>query len=189
MCVDVGDPDYSPAPNETDIDGQARVMNERIDMGADEISDMITDFDDSGAVDDPDLITLMDAWMSQPGDANWNGNYDANDDNVIDGGDFGLLSKYWLSEIDTESPSAPANVTVAGVTNSTVSLVWDVSTDNVKVAGYSVFRNGSYIGWSATADYTDTDLDPSTPYTYTVSAYDLAYNLSVLSDLCQATTQ
>jgi parallel beta-helix repeat protein/predicted outer membrane repeat protein len=33
-CIDAGDPDYIPEPNETDLDGKPRVINGRIDMGA-----------------------------------------------------------------------------------------------------------------------------------------------------------
>jgi len=33
-CIDAGDPNYVPEPNETDIDGNPRVINGRIDMGA-----------------------------------------------------------------------------------------------------------------------------------------------------------
>jgi parallel beta-helix repeat protein len=35
-CINVGDPNYAPAEGETDIDGEPRVMGDRIDMGADE---------------------------------------------------------------------------------------------------------------------------------------------------------
>ncbi|MHC4529890.1 MAG: right-handed parallel beta-helix repeat-containing protein [Planctomycetota bacterium] len=35
-CIDTGDPAYSPAPGETDIDGQPRAMGLTVDMGADE---------------------------------------------------------------------------------------------------------------------------------------------------------
>ncbi|MHC4499098.1 MAG: right-handed parallel beta-helix repeat-containing protein, partial [Planctomycetota bacterium] len=35
-CIDVGDPNFVPEPNETDIDGEPRVMGCRVDMGADE---------------------------------------------------------------------------------------------------------------------------------------------------------
>ena len=34
LCIDAGDPDYMAEPNETDLDGNPRVINERIDMGA-----------------------------------------------------------------------------------------------------------------------------------------------------------
>jgi probable HAF family extracellular repeat protein/predicted outer membrane repeat protein len=33
-CIDTGDPDYLPAPDETDLDGLPRVIGGRIDMGA-----------------------------------------------------------------------------------------------------------------------------------------------------------
>jgi len=33
-CIDAGDPDYIPEPNETDLDGKPRVIGGRIDMGA-----------------------------------------------------------------------------------------------------------------------------------------------------------
>jgi parallel beta-helix repeat protein len=35
--INQGDPDYEPESEETDIDGEDRVMNDRIDMGADEV--------------------------------------------------------------------------------------------------------------------------------------------------------
>ena len=34
LCIDAGDPDYIAEPNETDLDGNPRVMGGRIDMGA-----------------------------------------------------------------------------------------------------------------------------------------------------------
>jgi len=37
-CIDTGDPNYVPEPNETDLDGKARIVNNRIDMGAYEYS-------------------------------------------------------------------------------------------------------------------------------------------------------
>jgi hypothetical protein len=187
--TDAGDPNFTPAPNETDIDGQNRVMNERIDIGADEISDMITDFDDNGVINISDLVTLMDSWLTRPGDANWNPNYDANKDNIIDIIDFLLLSKYWLADKDLVPPTVPTTITATDTTTSTVSLAWNESTDNMAVAGYMVYRNGVYTGWSATPEYTDIDLDPLTTYAYTVLAYDLAYNTSPMSSICMATTQ
>jgi len=33
-CIDAGDPDYIPEPNETDLDGNPRIIGGRIDMGA-----------------------------------------------------------------------------------------------------------------------------------------------------------
>jgi hypothetical protein len=36
-CIDAGDPNYIAGPNETDLDGNPRVVNGRIDMGAYEL--------------------------------------------------------------------------------------------------------------------------------------------------------
>jgi hypothetical protein len=33
-CIDAGDPDYVPEADETDLDGNPRVVNGRVDMGA-----------------------------------------------------------------------------------------------------------------------------------------------------------
>jgi hypothetical protein len=38
LCINAGDPNYVAEPNETDIDGEARVMWETVDMGADEFN-------------------------------------------------------------------------------------------------------------------------------------------------------
>jgi parallel beta-helix repeat protein len=35
-CIDTGDPDFRPEPGETDIDGDPRILKDRVDMGADE---------------------------------------------------------------------------------------------------------------------------------------------------------
>jgi len=52
-CIDAGDPDYVPEPNETDCAGNARVVSGRIDMGAYEFQGLI--YVDDDASDDPGL--------------------------------------------------------------------------------------------------------------------------------------
>ncbi|MGH3135572.1 MAG: alpha-amylase, partial [Gaiellaceae bacterium] len=47
-------------------------------------------------------------------------------------------------------------------------------TDNVGVAGYRVYRNGIQVGTTTMLAYSDTGLQPQTPYTYEVRAYDAA---------------
>jgi chitodextrinase len=46
------------------------------------------------------------------------------------------------------------------------------------VTGYDVYRNGTKVGTSTSAAYTDSGLSASTSYTYTVDAYDAAGNTS-----------
>jgi hypothetical protein len=40
-CIDTGDPNYVAAPGETDLDGKARIIGGRIDMGAFEFGDQV----------------------------------------------------------------------------------------------------------------------------------------------------
>jgi cellulose 1,4-beta-cellobiosidase len=47
---------------------------------------------------------------------------------------------------DTQAPSVPGNVVVAGVSDVSVSLSWDASTDDTGVSGYRVFRDGVEVG-------------------------------------------
>ena len=89
---------------------------------------------------------------------------------------------------DTTPPSVPSNLSVTGVTSSSASLSWSPSTDNVGVAGYRVYRNGTQVGTATGTSYTDSGLSASTRYTYTVAAYDAAGNVSAQSGGVSATT-
>ena len=51
-CVDAGDPDYIPEPNETDLVGNPRIVSGRIDMGAHEFQGLI--YVDDDASEDPE---------------------------------------------------------------------------------------------------------------------------------------
>lgn len=62
-----------------------------------------------------------------------------------------------------------------------IQLAWAPSTDNVGVAGYKIYRDGSQIGTSATNSFIDDTASPSTSYNYTVSAFDAAGNESAQS--------
>ena len=89
---------------------------------------------------------------------------------------------------DTVAPSVPASVAAGPVSASRINLSWPASTDNVAVAGYRIYRNGSVTGTAASNLYADTGLTPATGYTYTVSAYDAAGNMSAPSSAAFATT-
>lgn len=82
---------------------------------------------------------------------------------------------------DTAAPSVPSGVSAAALSPSRVALSWQPSTDDVGVAGYRVYRNGSLIGSSATTTFTDATAAPATSYAYTVSATDAAGNASAQS--------
>ncbi|NUP46735.1 MAG: PHB depolymerase family esterase [Catenulispora sp.] len=89
---------------------------------------------------------------------------------------------------DTTPPSVPSGLAVTGVTSSSAALSWSASTDNVGVAGYRVYRNGTQVATTAGTSYTDSGLSASTQYTYKVAAYDAAGNVSAQSAAVTATT-
>ena len=91
---------------------------------------------------------------------------------------------------DTEAPSNPANLTATATSGTRVDLGWTASTDNVGVAGYDVYRNGTLlasVGGTVTA-YADTSVAPSTSYSYTVKARDAVGNTSGASNPASITT-
>ena len=90
---------------------------------------------------------------------------------------------------DTQAPSTPTNLTASAVSSSQINLSWSASTDNVGVTGYRVYRGSTQVGTSATNSYNDTGLSPSTSYSYYVTAYDAAGNVSGNSNTASATTQ
>jgi hypothetical protein len=95
---------------------------------------------------------------------------------------------------ETAPPSDPSGLT-ATVSNSTVTLEWTGSTDNVGVTDYGVYRDGVAIGTVQNPDgsagppktFVDNNLAPGT-YTYTVDAGDAVGNRSGLSNSASATT-
>lgn len=64
---------------------------------------------------------------------------------------------------------------------SSITLTWDKSTDNVKVAGYKIYRDGIEVGTSDTNLFIDKKVTKDHSYTYSVKAYDMAGNYSAES--------
>ncbi|MEI8103841.1 MAG: Ig-like domain-containing protein [Candidatus Moraniibacteriota bacterium] len=88
---------------------------------------------------------------------------------------------------DGTPPSVPQNVSAAPVISS-VALTWSASTDNVAVVGYKIFRDNIQVATSATTNYTDSNLNPGTTYSYKIAAYDAAANTSTFSTPINALT-
>jgi chitodextrinase len=93
---------------------------------------------------------------------------------------------------DTTPPAAPGAPVASGVTSSSLTLSWPAATDDVGVAGYTVFQRGS-AGDVQVATATGTSvavsgLAGSTPYTFFVRARDAAGNVSAASPTVTVTT-
>ncbi len=89
---------------------------------------------------------------------------------------------------DTTAPSNPTGLSSSNVTDTSVDLSWNASTDNVAVTGYDVYQGGSLIGSSANTSYSVTGLTASTAYSFTVRAKDAAGNVSGDSNTVNVTT-
>ena len=89
---------------------------------------------------------------------------------------------------DISAPSVPTGLVTAATSASVIALSWLASTDNLAVAGYTIYRAGSKIATATTMAYTDTGLLASTTYSYSVSAYDAAGNESARSISASGTT-
>ncbi|WP_405600423.1 PQQ-dependent sugar dehydrogenase [Streptomyces sp. NBC_01410] len=79
---------------------------------------------------------------------------------------------------DNEAPSIPGNLRSTGKTATSVDLAWNPSTDNVKVTGYDIYRDGAAAGTSDSTSATIAGLKANTAYKFKVRAFDLKGNKS-----------
>ncbi|MCG2417615.1 M4 family metallopeptidase [Aequorivita sp. F47161] len=89
---------------------------------------------------------------------------------------------------DTQAPSAPSSLAASNVTQTTLTLSWNASTDNVGVTGYDVFEGSSNLGSVSGTSANITGLSPSTAYSFKVRAHDAAGNNSGFSNTVNVTT-
>ncbi|WP_158250378.1 endonuclease [Aquimarina sp. I32.4] len=90
---------------------------------------------------------------------------------------------------DTQAPSIPVGVIATNITDDSVKLSWNASTDNVGVVGYDVYRNGTFFSTVTTTNYTVLRLTPDTNYSFFIKAKDQASNISAASSIITVTTQ
>jgi hypothetical protein len=79
---------------------------------------------------------------------------------------------------DTAAPTVPANLAAAGVSTSQINLTWVASSDNVGVAGYKIYRDGTFLKTTIATTAFDAGLGTATQHCYSLSAYDAAGNES-----------
>jgi len=97
-------------------------------------------------------------------------------------------------QVDTQSPTAPANL-AGSVAGTTVTLNWTVSSDNIGVRAYDVYRGGAKVGTvtgtatvAPATSFVDSGLGATTSYTYFVVARDAQANVSAHSNTVTVTT-
>jgi chitodextrinase len=79
---------------------------------------------------------------------------------------------------DSKAPSTPTGLIVTGAGQTSVSVGWNASSDDVGVTGYGLYRNGTRVGSAASGTYTFAGLACGRSYTFGVDAVDAAGNRS-----------
>ncbi|WP_271750568.1 fibronectin type III domain-containing protein [Cohnella sp. JJ-181] len=90
---------------------------------------------------------------------------------------------------DTQAPTAPTGLSYTAKTDTSITLTWNASSDNMGVTDYNVYNGSTQIGSTTGAvSITLTGLSPSTAYTLTVKAKDASNNISAASGAITVTT-
>ena len=89
---------------------------------------------------------------------------------------------------DTQAPSAPTSLAASNVAQTTLTLNWNASTDNVGVTGYDVYQGSANLGTVTNTTANITGLTANTAYTFSVRAKDAAGNVSNASNTLNVTT-
>ncbi|CAM1347145.1 fibronectin type III domain-containing protein [Tenacibaculum crassostreae] len=93
------------------------------------------------------------------------------------------------SFVDIDAPSNPSRLIASEVTETTLKLAWDASTDNVGVASYSIYKNDIALKSTSSTTTVIDNLLENTNYTFKVKANDAAGNKSGFSNSVNVTTK
>src|SRR5215213_8074873 len=104
---------------------------------------------------------------------------------------FDVIDYSFTTGAEATPPSTPSSLTATAVSGTQIQLNWSASSDNSGVRGYGIYRNGALVDTVAKdiLSYSDTNLTPSTTYSYQVDAFDGSGNHSTLSAVSPAITQ
>jgi len=98
------------------------------------------------------------------------------------------LSTSGGSTADTSAPTTPSNVSASSITETSATISWSASSDNVGVTAYYVYSGSTYLGQVTGTSANLTGLTAGTTYTYSVSAVDAAGNESSARSVTFTTT-
>ena len=89
---------------------------------------------------------------------------------------------------DTQAPTAPGNAAVGTVSQTSVTVSWSPSTDNVGVTGYGYYRGTTSVGNGTGTSYVFSGLSCGTGYSFSVDSVDAAGNRSAKSQVTATTS-
>src|SRR6266478_6562951 len=104
----------------------------------------------------------------------------------------GFTRSFTVSAVDAagnvSAPAAPTGLAASALTLTSLTLSWSPATDNVGVTGYRVYRDGTLVASPSGTSVSITGLLAGTLYSFTVSAFDAAGNVSAPSAALPVTT-
>jgi chitodextrinase len=89
---------------------------------------------------------------------------------------------------DTQKPTQPGGFTTTSIGATSVATSWTASNDNVGVAGYRVFLDGTAVTTTQSLTFTFTGMGCNTTHTLGVEAYDASGNTSTRATLSATTS-
>ena len=90
--------------------------------------------------------------------------------------------------VDTEFPTAVTAIVASDITNNSITLTWNASTDNIGVIAYQIYQDTNIVGSVTGTNYTVSSLVANTNYTFEVVAVDAAGNSSENNETIAVTT-
>ncbi len=125
-----------------------------------------------------------------------NGSYtlSGSEGTIATGGDFGesAATSFCIEgnggdTADTEAPTTPSGLATSNIEETSVTLSWSASSDNVAVTGYNIYQGSSLLGSTTSTSANITGLTAATAYTFSVSATDEAGNESATASVSVTT--
>lgn len=89
---------------------------------------------------------------------------------------------------DILPPSVPSGLASSALTDSSFTVSWKASTDNICLATYEIFKDDVFLASTSKTTYSLSDLISSTEYKITVRALDCTGNASPLSSVLRVST-
>ena len=103
---------------------------------------------------------------------------------------IGLYSSYtvYAAKLDKIAPTVPKKLEALSISTSSISLIWEASTDNNSVESYIIYKDGVIIGNPSTNSYSISGLASGVKYKISVTAKDESGNISKSSKILSITT-
>ena len=93
--------------------------------------------------------------------------------------EFTLMAEQNNPEANTGAvPSAASNLIAERITDSSVNITWEPSSDDVAIEGYNIYRNNQYLSTVSATEFTDNQVLMGEQYEYYVIAFDEPRNFS-----------